>query len=287
MRWTNFHSHTHYCDGEHEVIDYIKHAIHENMPAYGISSHAPVSFQTDWCIPDDQFNSYLQDVRIAKDKFKDKIEVYLGLEIDYIPKVAGRDRHIVKGIELDYFIGSVHFVDTFEDGTHWNIDHTRELFLDGLKKIFSNNFLRASERFYELTHQMIEKDTPDIIGHLDKIKMYNGNNELFDEKNKQYRDQVENILQVIKKSDTIVEVNTRGYYRYGQVDLYPSGWILERIRKLDIPLMLNSDAHNPDEISLGFSYAASILKEIGITKLYSMHGGKWRSFDFDENGLIC
>jgi histidinol-phosphatase (PHP family) len=133
--------------------------------------------------------------------------------------------------------------------------------------------------------QMIVEDSPDIIGHLDKIKMYNTNNDLFSERDSKYRSLVIKVLEQIKKSNTIVEVNTRGYYRYGQTDLYPSSWILEIIKQKDIPIMLNSDSHHPDEISSGFEYAAKKLKEIGIKELWIFLDKKWQSFSFSEQGL--
>jgi histidinol-phosphatase (PHP family) len=285
MPWTNFHSHTYLCDGQKNVKDYIKEAIKQNMPSYGISGHAPVSFKTDWCIPDDNLKQYLKEVHEMKSDYREDIEVYLGLEIDFIPGIAGRSRHILQDIELDYSIGSIHFVDAFEDGTPWNIDHNRDFFLKGLHKIYNNNFLKAAERFYTVSLQMIEEDKPDIIGHLDKIKMYNKNNDLFNERDPEYRKYITEVLNQIKKTDTIVEVNTRGYYRYGQTDLYPSSWILEIIKQKDIPIMLNSDSHHPDEISSGFEYAAKKLKEIGIKELWIFLDKKWQSFSFSEQGL--
>ncbi len=286
MSWTNFHSHTHYCDGEGVAKEYIKQAIAAGMPAYGISSHAPICFKTDWCVPDHKFADYLLEVREAKSEFENEIEVYLGLEIDYIPEKSGRNKHILKETKLDYFIGSIHFVDSYEDGTPWNIDHTKEIFLDGLSKIFNNKFLRASERFYEISCQMLHEDKPDFIGHLDKIKMYNGDNELFYEADKEYRNQVEQLLKQIKESDTIVEVNTRGFYRYGQENLYPSQWILEKIVAMDIPVMLNSDSHKLQEICAGFEEAAIKLKQIGVPKLWSLSEGKWKAFNYNTKGLI-
>lgn len=286
MPWTNYHSHTHYCDGNGTVNEYIETAIALGMPAYGITSHAPVNFETVWCIPDLKFESYLKEVQDAKKKFAGKIEIYLGLEIDFIPGVAGRKRHLLASTSIDYFIGSVHFVGKFEDGSWWNIDHTRELFDKGLKEIYRNNFEKASEAFYNATVQMLEEDKPDVIGHLDKIKMYNSGNFYFNESDKFYRNQIESVLSAIKKSGAIVEVNTRGYYRYGQKELYPGPFILEKLAKMDIPVMLNSDSHSTGEIISGFDYAIKILKDAGIQKLWALIGKRWQAFDYNEQGLI-
>jgi histidinol-phosphatase (PHP family) len=286
MPWTNYHSHTHFCDGSDLPEKYVTQAIKRGMPAYGFSSHASVNFKTDWCIPDANFYSYLKEIKHLKKKYQSEIEIYMGLEIDYIPGIAGRNKHILSECDLDFFIGSIHFIDTFADGTPWGIDTSKELFNKGFEEIFKSNFQKTSERFYELSCQMIEEDKPDIIGHLDKIKMYNKNANYFSESELWYKKQVGNLLRSIKKAGTIVEINTRGYYRYGQSDLYPSRWILKKIIEMDIPIMLNSDAHAPNEITLGFEYAAKELKEAGLRELWILLDNKWQTVNFNHNGLI-
>jgi histidinol-phosphatase (PHP family) len=286
MSWTNFHSHSNFCDGNETPEKSVEAAIKQKMPAFGLSSHAPVVFKTDWCLADEKLGEYLKSADDLKMLYKSKIQLYKGLEIDYIPEVAGRSKHLLTDVELDYFIGSIHFVDVVPDGTRWNIDHTSNFFEEGLEKIFNSSFEKASARFFELTQQMIEEDKPDIIGHLDKIKMYNVNNRYFSEEDFFYRKQIEHILSVIKKAGVIVEVNTRGFYRYGQQSLYPSKWILEKLAKYDIPVMLNSDSHKPEEISAGFDYAFDKLKGAGIKRLWALFDSKWRAFEYDREGLL-
>lgn len=286
MPWTNYHSHTHYCDGKNHPQEYIKSAIEQGLAAYGYSSHAPIGFNTDWCVKEAELDNYVKDVEQIKQDYSDRIEIYLGLEVDYIPGVASwqkaayRDRH-----NFDFFIGSIHFVDSLPDGTHWNIDHTKEKFDFGLDKIFNGDFRLASERFYALTRQMIVEDKPDVVGHLDKIKMYNKHGEYFQGDEAWYKEQVMGTLEVVKNAGTIVEVNTRGFYRYGQDELYPSQWIIKEMANMDIPIMLNSDAHECHELIEGFEYAARELSTLGVRKLWSFIGGVWSGYDFDETGL--
>lgn len=286
LAWTNYHSHTHFCDGSDKPEQYIAEAINLNLAAYGYSSHAPVNFETVWCIPDNKLNDYIKEIKEIKEKYSSDIQIYHGLEIDFIPGIAGRSKHLMKELKLDFFIGSVHFAGNFADGSPWNIDHTVELFEKGLTEIFRNNFLKASEKFYDISKQMIVEDKPDVIGHLDKIKMYNNKRKYFSESDKFYRNQVLSVLEVIKKSGSIVEVNTRGYYRYGQLDLYPSQWIIEKLAVMDIPVMLNSDSHKPEEIIGGFEYAIEKLKEAGVKRLWALIDDCWQGFEYNRQGLI-
>lgn len=286
MSWTNYHSHSNFCDGSDKPELYIKNAIAKKMPAYGFSSHAPINFETYWCIPDSDLEKYLKEVSDIKRKYASKIQVYIGLEIDYIPNFAGRKQHILENCQLDYFIGSIHFINQFSDGSHWSIDDSRETFTKGLKEIFNNNFKKAAEKFYENTCQMLIEDKPNIIGHFDKIKMYNTDNKYFSENDKWYKKQVDNALKTIKQTGSIIEINTRGYYRYGQTDLYPSVWIIKKMLELNIPMVLNSDSHAPDEITSGFKYAAIELKNIGVNELWVLYDNKWQAKKFNHEGYI-
>ena len=274
-----YHTHTYYCDGAEAPEVYIKEAIRQGLPAYGYSSHSPVPFESDWNVPDDKLQNYINDINEIKKKYGSEIEIYLGLEVDYIPGVIGRHRHILKDIDLDYFIGSVHYVNRFDDGRFWNIDTSLELYKEGLEKIFRNDIKKAVVAFYESNRMMLEEDKPDIIGHFDKIKMYNTQVKFFDESEGWYKDQINLLLQEIKKQNTIVEVNTRGYYKYGQLDLYPSEWILEKIANMDIPVMINSDAHHPSEFNKGTDYAIGKIKNLGITQVYILKNEKWQSIN--------
>ena len=284
--WINYHSHTKYCDGSSAPEEYVKEAIRLKHPAYGFSSHAPVPFETDWNIPEDQLAHYMNDIQHLKDKYTNRIRIFQGLEIDYIPGVSGRSKHILTDINLDYFIGSIHFVDQLADGDFWNIDTSAELFARGLKEIFGNDIRRAAKRFWEVTREMIRVDKPDIIGHLDKIKMFNTADLYFSEKESWYRDEVEATLHLIKQSGSIVEINTRGYYRYGQPDLYPGEWIIRRLAEEEIPVMINSDAHKPHEIESGMAYAADILLSAGIEKVNCLLDQNWEPKSISRDGIV-
>jgi histidinol-phosphatase (PHP family) len=286
MPWTNYHSHTYYCDGKNPPIDYIHEALKQGMAAYGYSSHAPVPFHCEWTIPKRKTEAYLSDIAEIKRAMNKKIEVYLGLEVDYIPGVMGPKHPSVLQLGLDYTIGSIHMVGTFDDGEQWCIDWTYDFFLKGLKEIFHGNMKNAVLRFFGLTREMLHESPPDLLGHLDKIRMHNRQNSLFDEGSAWYKNEMAETLKLVKKQNVILEINTRGHYKAG-AGLYPHPNFFGEIRKRDIPVSLNSDAHQPHEITKGFLYGAQLLKENGIDKTWALVDGKWQPFTFDpSHGLF-
>ena len=285
MSWTNYHSHTNFCDGTHPAEDYIRKALSLGMPTYGFSSHAPIPFfNCTWAIKMDDLEGYCDEIYSLKQKYEGKIEILLGLEVDYIPEKMGPTADFLQTAGLDYTVGSVHFVDAFTGGKGWEIDGTLETFTKGLHEIFKGDVKAAVKRYYELTREMVEEDCPDIIGHLDKIKLQNLKKEFFKEDEKWYRDEVMNTLEVIAKKDGVMEVNTRGMYKKKANETYPSKWVLEEALKLDIPVQINSDAHAPDEILGEFETASELLLNVGYDACVILIDGEWAEVGLTKEG---
>src|SRR6476469_9087346 len=134
MSWTNYHSHCLYCDGTDQPERYLEHAVGEKLLAYGFSSHAPVPFDCSWCIKLSELRAYTNEIKALQHRWRDNIQVYVGLEVDYIPGKMGPNSDFIRELGLDYTIGSVHFVDAFSDGTPWEIDGSHPVFLRGLEQ---------------------------------------------------------------------------------------------------------------------------------------------------------
>lgn len=276
--WSNFHTHSHYCDGKGALRDYLAVAVKSGVKYLGFSSHAPISGDCPWCLKAADLPDYLAEIESLRADFP-QVELYKGLEIDYVPgSIAPKDF----ADQLDYTVGSIHFVDAFK-GKRWEIDSTSDVFRTGLSEIFGNDIRKAVGRYYALTREMIRQSPPDILGHLDKIKM-NAEHIFFDETEPWYRDQIDETLNTIVTSGTIVEVNTRGLYKKKTATPYPSPWILERISDAGIPVMLNSDAHHPEDLTREFELTLSLLKDTGFKQLSVLCGGHWREIPIEAYG---
>jgi len=279
--WTNYHCHSNYCDGKNTIREVIAAAVEQQLISLGISSHAPLPFDSPWCMKYDQLPAYLAEIDLVKKDFP-FIEVYKGLEIDFIPRfIAPSDFKS----QLNYTIGSIHFVEQFPDGRRWEIDGTHSFFMEGYETIFNKDIKAVLSRYFELTRQMVEESTPDIVGHLDKIKIQNGFTPLFDESESWYRDQIDQTLNVIKKNGSIVEVNTRGIYQKKSATPYPSPWILEQLYERQIPITLSSDAHHVTDLVNQFPETAITLNRFGFKKICILLHGRWQQVAFDEHGI--
>ena len=53
---------------------------------------------------------YLQEIERLKHKYKDQIEIYVALEIDYLDETYNASLPYFRELPLDYRIGSIHFL---------------------------------------------------------------------------------------------------------------------------------------------------------------------------------
>jgi histidinol-phosphatase (PHP family) len=275
MIQSNYHTHSKYCDGFGELEDYVVSAIEKGMKYLGFSSHAYLPFETKWAMKKENFEEYKNTVLNLKEKYKNQLEIFLGMEVDYLPGVISVASEEIRKMNLDYTIGSMHFLGQLNDSTHWTADAKLSTFEEGLSTTFKNNIRDAVEKYYKLLSEMVQKSPPDIIGHLDIIKKNNKNSSFFSEDEYWYKESVMETLKVIAKSKCILEVNTGGVVRKKCDSIYPSEWILKECLKLNIPIIVGSDAHNPQDINGYFNETANILKNIGFEKYLRLTKDKW------------
>ncbi len=278
MQFSSLHTHTLFCDGRDDVETMCRAAFAKGLVSVGFSAHGSVyrktGIKTDWNLDDDRVGEYLDEVRAARLRWKGKIAVYLGLEVDYIPGVASVKDEAVQNEKWDYLIGSIHHVKQFPDGDFWNIDGSFNTFKKGLDSIFSGDIFAAVSTFYRYTCEMIELGGFDIIGHLDKIALNGRQIPGFDLSDKWYDDLIQETFQLLAEKEIIVEINTKSFYQYKIV--FPDIRYFKQLRRLNIPVMVNSDCHYPDKITDGFPEMYKLLQEAGFETVRVLRKGNWR-----------
>lgn len=284
MKWSNYHQHTYYDDGAKSVEEHVIAAIDQGVVSLGFSGHCPVPFDNKWSMKSADLQRYFDEIDLSRQRHNNRIQIYKSLETDYIPGLININSPWIQALPLDYTLCSVHFVGAYEHGRHWEIDGPHQLFLDGLDKIYSGDIKYVVQQYFYLTKKMVREACPDVIGHLDKIKMQNRG--LWNENDRWYQIEFLETLEEIKASKAIIEVNTRGIYKKLTSEPYPGKWLLQQIKQMNIPIQLNSDAHHPREITNNFPDTAQLLKEIGFKHLCTMINHQWQAVPFNENGLI-
>jgi len=280
MVLSNFHTHTKHSDGKAEAEIYCEKALQLGFHSLGFSDHAPVPFQNNYSIINDRLDDYFSEINLLKEKYKEQLNVFLSLEADYIPNHSYSFNFFREKVHIDYIIGSIHMVYHKSKDRMWFIDGGDQNVWDrGLKEVFDQDIKQAVRAFYQQTQEMISTQKPEVIGHLDKIKMHN-KERLFHQNERWYQNLVSETLELIKQNGSILEINTRGLYKGRCKDLFPSAAIALEAQKMGIPLMLSSDAHHPDELNGAFDLATKELREIGIQNLFKFTKKGWQSYNY-------
>lgn len=269
---STFHAHSSFDDGALTLEDYVRAAIAKGFSALGFSAHSPVLFQSDWNMDPARFPEYVATAGALKEKYREQIELYTGLEADYYKGCV--DWRGKEGI--DYTIGGLHYVLNPKTGLYLTFDGNRREFGEILDDIYEGKITALVEGYYGLVREMLMKMTPNIVAHLDVIKKNNASGRYFDEDDEWYRDEVMKTLEVISLTHTIVEVNTGGMARGYTKEPYPSRWILEACLDMDIPVMVSSDSHHPDTIDFYFDESYQLLRETGYKSQRILLHGEWQ-----------
>lgn len=273
---SNLHTHTLYCDGNNSAKDYIERAIELGFVSIGFSGHSYISGELGegWCMSEKGTLEYIKELKILKEKYKEKIEVYIGLETDYY---SGYKKDIKNKLSLDYTLGSVHLIKNDTTGEYYSIDSSPEITEEGIKAFGGvKNYIK---KYYETLLKMVEEQEPDIIGHIDLVKKFNSENRYFDETEEWYVKLVDDTLDKIKNSNSIIEVNTGAMSR-GWTDFpYPSKFILKLILKKNIPITLNSDVHSVENIDYYFDESIAVIKETGFKKMKILKKSKFQDIE--------
>ena len=282
----NYHTHSRYCDGKGELREYVEYALQHGFTALGFSSHAPVPFPSTFAIKDEEYLNYCNEVRSLKSEYTDRIDIRLGLEIDYIPGLQEDFAPFVDKGGLEYTIGGVHLLSHPSDTEElrrlnasaigderkripyhlWFIDGPRqETYDNGLHHIFHDDIRAGVRAYFEQECAMIERNHPTIVAHPDKIVMHN-RERYFSSSDHWYRDLLFATMHLIKESGCICEINTRGLYKGRHTDFYPSKEAIQYMNSLDIPVLVGTDAHEPQNLDL-FEGAFEFLKEVGYRNI--------------------
>ncbi|MEI0516254.1 histidinol-phosphatase [Brachyspira murdochii] len=272
---SNLHTHTIYCDGKNTVEENIEAAINKGLISIGFSGHSHFD-EDDTSMSRENTFKYLENIKKAKDIYKDKIEVYLGIEGDYYSNL---NKDTDKEMGLDYRIGSVHYVDDGKSN-YFPIDMSKESFNDTIN--YFGNIREVIYRYYDNVIKMIEKQNPDIIGHLDLVRKYNLNKEYFTEEEDWYLKKIDEVVEVIKKSGSIAEINTKIMNKNNLNAHYPNKNTIKKLLENNIPIMINSDAHNANNIDHCYKEVIEELKKLGVSNIKVLYDNTFNDVSIDN-----
>lgn len=261
------HIHSPYCPhGSKDTFEqYIEQAIRLGFHEISFTEHAPLPENFDDPAPtkdsamdENVFESYVGDLQLLKEKYKNKIKINIGLEVDYIIHYEEETKELLNkyGKFLDDSILSVHFLH-FE-GSYYCLDYSVEEFGKIISIIGTTE--KVYEMYYELIKQSILSDLgpykPRRIGHMTLVHKFQ---QKFPCK-KDFSKEIYHILDLIKEREMALDYNGAGINKPFCLEPYPPDWIVKEAAKQKIPLIYGSDAHTARDLNQGYDRLVSNVK---------------------------
>ncbi len=257
---TNYHTHTTFCDGKHTPEETVLAAISKGFAALGFSSHGSSPRYGLRNIDD-----YLAEIARLKEKYKDTIQIYAGIEEDASTFL---DRS-----KFDYIIGSMHYMHI--GGEYYPIDTNSVLFAENLAR-FKGDTIAFARQYYEDFCGYIAARKPDIVGHFDLITKFDEMGASLFFEDPEYIELSQRYMAIAADNDVIFEINTGAISRGCRKTPYPHESLLHVLKKAGGKVTINSDAHSADAIDCHFPESRALLRDVGFTHTYVLYDGQFQ-----------
>ncbi len=246
----DYHLHTSFSiDSEAPMEAVILSAISKGLDEIAFTDHVDYDMKY-YPVPD--YDSYIPVFNELREKYKDKINIVLGIEIGLENKWADKINDITVSYPFDFIIGSSHCV------------LTKDLYFDR-DEFFGG---RTKEDAYTVYFEELYKNIQtcrdfNVYGHIDYISrygIYEDNSLIY----KEYAELIDKCLISIIEKGKGIEINTSGF-RYGINGTYPSMDILKRYKELGGEIItVGSDSHKVEDVADHIDHAYDMMKEAGF-----------------------
>ncbi len=219
----NYHTHTyrcHHASGTDE--DYVKKAIEAGFEVLGFSDHTPWHYKSRFRpymrMEDYELEEYVNSISYLKEKYKDKIEILVGLEVEYFPEYMDWLKEQLKRYPIDYIILGNHYELSDENGIYFGTRINKE----------------KLSRYVDLCIEGLETGLFSYLAHPD-LAGYPYNDEY-------YKKEMERLCLRAKELDIPLEYNLLGLSENRH---YPRHEFFKIVSKIGNKVILGYDAHTP------------------------------------------
>ncbi|WP_245600196.1 histidinol-phosphatase HisJ [Paenibacillus harenae] len=269
LKWDG-HTHTNFCrHGSDAPMDlYLEQAVRRGFQRYSITEHPPLpeayvddpKLMKELAMKEEELPLYFMEARRAKERYEGRIEVAVGLELDYLPEDPDFALRLVDkyGEQLEDVVFSVHYLPGI--GGNQCIDYTPETFSDKLIAYYGS-MDKAAEEYYNHIEAAIEwaagLPCRKRIGHINLIEKFRLALPELDESLVKRR--LNGILPKLEAAGAGVDVNTAGFRKPTCGKAYVPEWFMAQCLQRGIPLVFGSDSHKPEEVGSAWDWFETAL----------------------------
>jgi histidinol-phosphatase (PHP family) len=248
------HVHTKFCHhASGEMEEFILAAVNRNLRKIIFLEHLEVGidyFESTW-LSENDFYSYHEQGKHLQEKYKNIIEIGLGIEVGYNPKSLEEIQRRLALHSWDRIGISYHFLET--DSGHLNMVSSKQINIDRLDEYGVD---KVAQRYYSDLKDAVEKLPGQVLCHIDAVLRHHPNVTLTPE----HYGLIDELLDAVARKKIAIEVNTSGYRTKNEP--YPSVALLKKAIERNIPLVAGSDAHRPEDVGRYFDRLPDLLEEL-------------------------
>jgi len=266
MTITDYHTHTFRCGHAVGTMrDYVDAAMRAGVTDIGLTDHLWLYFaptaerDSRWAMAEDQFDAHYAEMLEVREEYRGRIDVRVSVEADYVAGHEDELLAILRRYEFDYVLGSVHFMDG------WLIDDPEQA-----HRYREERVAEIYRRYFANIRSAIRLGCFDVLAHFDLPKKFGFLPE------EDLTAVVTETLDLAKAMDVAIEVSTGGL-RKPVAEIYPAPSILRAMRSRDIPIVLSSDSHAPEEVAFAFDRSIAFVREHGYDELVVFEGRERRA----------
>ena len=248
------HIHSPYCPhgSKDSFEDYINEAIKKGIKEITFTEHLPVpnNFMDEEFLETvaptvGEIEKYFQELKILKEKYKNKIKINIGVEVDYLEGYEEFTKSLLEryGYLLDDSIISVHFIKFKEK--YYCID-----IIDGFEELF--NDLGSLDKLYNIYFETVIKSIksdlgkykPKRVGHPSLVRIFN---KKYPIEYKNYK-LLDYLVEALKENNYEVDFNVAGLRKKFCGEIYPSGYLYRWLKDSNINMVYGSDSHEAKDL---------------------------------------
>lgn len=257
MRLQDLHTHSLFDDGGATLEEMVRAGIKKGLSAIGLSVHSPIPGE-DWTVPLTILQDFLHEGERLKEKYRDQIAVYCGVEYDL--------RSALDLSAFDYVIGSLHSTQTHAGS--FDTDNTAELAKEGIERYFNGDADAAAEAYFAQYQAVAANPEIDIVGHLDLLTKFDEQGRLYDDSSPRYLDAAHEAMRLLVTAGKIVEINSGAISRGYRTVPYPAKHLLNYLREIGGKICLTSDAHSTQGVGFAFGRSMKLATQCGFNELW-------------------
>ncbi|MDK2985518.1 MAG: histidinol-phosphatase family [Clostridia bacterium] len=264
---TDYHIHIENGDYTLSWLErFVKKAKDLGIEELGISEHCYRFIETSHIFNSEYWNkrrteSLLEYLDLLKEANKTGMRIKKSTEFDYIPGLERKIEEFLNKYNLDYVIGSIHWLD------NWGFD------VPEMKAIWDKSDIKeVYMKYFDIICSMADSQLFDVVGHFDIIKVFGYEPQKFD---RDILNVIEKAVQKIKDNKMCIEISTAGL-RKPVGEIYPKKNWLKLFYEAGVPIVLSSDAHYPEDVGADYKQAIALANEVGYEKIAVFKDRKYK-----------